>query len=304
MKCLYHKNCFDGLGAALLVDLKFSGVELIAVQYGDEPPVVESHETVYIVDFSYDPQTLVDLANKAGEVIVLDHHHTAIEKCLAYFKTHDKPHNLTLVFDYDRSGAGLVWDVLFSTDEKKQWIEHTSCWKPCQVSDLRPIWIDHVQNRDLWRFNHPNPERFPDLGDTLAFMERLSFEGMDVKAWREALKADYMPFVNEGYILFNYKRNLAKKHIPEKPSLFEEGDYKGVWLNVPYYLASDVGNLLKDQFDFIAMYHDTGLERTVSLRSRPGVDVSKFAKRMGGGGHVNAAGFKTTVSWTPFDQTE
>ena len=34
----------------------------------------------------------------------------------------------------------------------------------------------------------------------------------------------------------------------------------------------------------------------VSLRSRPGYDVARIARALGGGGHRNAAGFQITVS--------
>jgi phosphoesterase RecJ-like protein len=40
-----------------------------------------------------------------------------------------------------------------------------------------------------------------------------------------------------------------------------------------------------------ALLRDIGSELTkVSLRSRPGMDVAKVAARLGGGGHINAAG--------------
>ncbi len=68
--------------------------------------------------------------------------------------------------------------------------------------------------------------------------------------------------------------------------------------NLPYTLASDAAHELAKGEPFGAVYYDTKEGRCFALRSDKdgGVDVSVIAKKFGGGGHKNAAGF--TV---PFD---
>ena len=63
--------------------------------------------------------------------------------------------------------------------------------------------------------------------------------------------------------------------------------------NLPYTMSSDAGHQLAQGEPFAACYWDTPDGRVFSLRSSDdGLDVSEIAKRFGGGGHRNAAGFK------------
>jgi nanoRNase/pAp phosphatase (c-di-AMP/oligoRNAs hydrolase) len=69
--------------------------------------------------------------------------------------------------------------------------------------------------------------------------------------------------------------------------------------NAPYSMASDTGNLLSKGEPFAATYTDLGDgRRSFSLRSSDeGADVSVVAKKYGGGGHRNAAGFTAAGNW-------
>ena len=70
--------------------------------------------------------------------------------------------------------------------------------------------------------------------------------------------------------------------------------------NLPYTLTSDAGHAMcntpydgtNDLPPFAACYWDTPEGRVFSLRSVGNFDVSEIAKKYGGGGHKNAAGFR------------
>ena len=67
-------------------------------------------------------------------------------------------------------------------------------------------------------------------------------------------------------------------------------------VNCPGAIASDLLGLLAKGCPFAAGYQDVGTKRNWSLRSTDeGVDVSKIAEKLGGGGHRNAAGFSITL---------
>ena len=69
--------------------------------------------------------------------------------------------------------------------------------------------------------------------------------------------------------------------------------------NAPYSFASEVAGEIagQDGTEFGACYFEVEQNRfQYSLRSRGDFDVSEIAKKFGGGGHKNAAGF--TV-WGP-----
>ena len=62
-------------------------------------------------------------------------------------------------------------------------------------------------------------------------------------------------------------------------------------------LISEIGNAISQDYPFAMMYFDTEDKRIYSLRSSEnGIDVSEIAKKMGGGGHFNAAGFSTGLN--------
>lgn len=62
--------------------------------------------------------------------------------------------------------------------------------------------------------------------------------------------------------------------------------------NLPYTLVSDAAHKMAQGEPFAGCYWDTPKGRVFGLRSSDnGMDVSEIAKRYGGGGHRNAAGF-------------
>lgn len=72
----------------------------------------------------------------------------------------------------------------------------------------------------------------------------------------------------------------------------EIGGYTVPVVNGSLFMSSEVAGELAEGHPFAAMYAETEKGVIWSLRSRnDGVDVSEVAKRYGGGGHKNAAGF-------------
>ncbi len=131
---IYHADCLDGLGAAWSAFCKLGNqVRYIPARYGDDIPDFEPGATLYILDYSYSPQLLVDASAKAGRIILIDHHMTAMEQCDSFFKLQPPPENLSINFDMSRSGCVLAWQYFFH--------------------DLKPPKILlHIEDRDLWRF--------------------------------------------------------------------------------------------------------------------------------------------------------
>ena len=73
-------------------------------------------------------------------------------------------------------------------------------------------------------------------------------------------------------------------------------------VNAPGQLTSELADYLLDaeryqcnQVLFVAAYKDMADRRLWSLRSRGEFDVGAIAKARGGGGHKNAAGFRTAA---------
>lgn len=261
--CIYHKGCFDGFTAAWAIWRRFPTAEFIPAGYGDEPPDVTG-KTVIIVDFSYPRDVLEAMHAKATWLHVLDHHKTA-EAAL---------HGLEYAyFDMEQSGAMMAWYYI-----------HGNSKPP-------PDLVAYVQDRDLWRFALPSSEAINAYIMAHKF-DFATWNGMyDMletrDGWRQAETI--------GNYLRQQHQQFCQMCIGIAKTEFVIADNKVPAVNAPHFLASEIGNILSTPADvpFAATYYFTPDEMRVSLRSHRmhGADVSEIARKYGGGGHKNAAGF-------------
>lgn len=270
--CLYHINCFDGLGAAYAVAsaMSESNVEFHAVDYRDPAPDLKG-AAVIIVDFSYDIETMQRLVDECDAMIFLDHHDRSdkiVEQLHQYVSENKISKALHFGYDANKSGAVMAWEFFHPH------------------RDTPPV-LRCIGDRDLWKF---------ELAETRAVIEGLSRWGMELDVWIQKLKDPYMAFdecLQIGTPLIeklDADVDLVIKMTRRSVNLF--GDLVPL-INVPKNLTSEaVGRLAKDQ-PYAIGYYDDATHRVFSLRSRKGdgTNVRELAETMGGGGHDNAAGF-------------
>lgn len=311
--CIYHGNCADGFTAAWVVWKRFGdSFDYHAATYQDAPPDVAGRQVV-IVDFSYKRPVLLDLAKRAAGVLVLDHHKSAAEDLAgdgdAIMQIHPAMYGpavnwseilftwsediaagrnrIYTVFDMNRSGAGLAWDFFH---------DHSA----------RPMLVDYVEDRDLWRFALQNSR---DVS-AYVFSHAYTFENWDMI---EAELRDNFGGVAKAGAAIERKHHKDVAELVDK--LRTEMIIGGRWVpaaNLPYTYTSDAGHLMCAPYPspqlqgeivtppFAACWWDTPEGRVFSLRSREGgADVSSIAKVYGGGGHANAAGFRLPHGVTP-----
>lgn len=289
--CIYHGNCADGFTAAWAVWKRFGDeFEYFPGVYQQPPPDVTGRD-VLIVDFSYKRPVLLDMAKTARTVFVVDHHKTAAEDLAGflgpvgynpdvlaqqYYEQRVPP--ISVLFDMERSGAGLTWDFL-------------------HPATPRPRLVDYVEDRDLWRFKLEHSRAV----SAFVFSQTYTFEGWDRLA--RDLEEDFSIVVSGGL-------SIDRKHHKDVAELVAalrmEMVIGGHWVpvaNLPYTLTSDAGHLMCAPYQslnlqgeivtppFAACYWDTPKGRVFSLRSVGDFDVSAVAAQYGGGGHRNAAGF-------------
>lgn len=301
--CIYHSNCADGFTAAWAVWLRFGeGVEFYPGVYQSDPPDVTGRDVV-LVDFSYKREVLREMSLKARSILVLDHHKSAAEdlpqesrtsdslltSCRMdkpewtqpltweYFQTcvsMDKAEGIVRAivyayFDMSRSGAGIVWDFF-------------------HPGVPRPRLVDHVEDRDLWRFA---------LFGTREIQAAVFSYPYDFGTWTR-LAESFDGFGNSS--LMQEGAAIERKHHKDVAELVNVCKRRMVLggvdvpvASLPYTLVSDAGHLMAQGEPFAACYWDTPDGRQFGLRSTDdGTDVSEIAKLYGGGGHKNAAGFK------------
>lgn len=283
--CIYHANCADGFGAAWAVRHAFgaNNVEFHAGVYQDPPPDVTGRDVV-IVDFSYKAPVLHAMAAQANTLLILDHHKSASEDLAglpppptgpydpnawtAWQRECNAPAALHALFDQERSGAGLAWDF----------------FHPGQG---RPRLIDHIEDRDLWRFALPHTREI----QAAVFSYPYEFAVWD--ALVESCERGGARLATEGAAIERkHHKDVAELVAVTKRRMIIGGHDVPV-ANLPYTLTSDAGILMAKGEPFAACYWDTPSGRVFSLRStEDGLDVSAIAKGYGGGGHKHAAGFR------------
>lgn len=265
----YHANCYDGFGAAYAFWLKYGdAAQYIPCAYGSKPPPYSKDDEIYIVDFSFPRDQLLEIHAEVKYLLVLDHHKTAEEdlRGLDFCE-----------FDMDRSGAMMAWEYLYD-------------------GQAIPLMFKYIQDRDLWKFEYP---------ETKPFQSYLRSVPFDFKIWDEiATKL----FHNQGESIFEQGRAIQRFTDSQVEKMCKHSvvlNFKsGVSMAVIPATAfwSEVGHHLLEKHPdahFAASFSQIDLKGTKeylwSLRSRSheDFDVSSVAKLFGGGGHKNAAGCKT-----------
>jgi hypothetical protein len=271
--CIYHGNCQDGFAAAWCVRRAFGpGVEFVAGVYQDPPPDVAGRDVI-IVDFSYKRPVLEAMAATAQSILILDHHRSAMEELagLPAASPLMPESGLGVLFDLERSGAGLAWDYF--------------------CHEKRPPLIDHIEDYDLWRFR---------LSRTREVCAALFSYPYDFALWDELMRPKLLAqLIDDGAAIERKHRQDITNLLPVVRREMVIGGIRMPVANLPTTLTSDAGNQMASEAGGIAAcYWDTPAGRVFSLRSvAGGPDCQMIAVLYGGGGHVHAAGFRVPLGW-------
>ena len=253
---LYHANCRDGSGAAWAAWKRLGNrATYIPCKYGDPPPDV-SGRSVIILDFSYSREIVKKMHTEASDIIILDHHKSAMEDL------GDLPFAW---FSEDHSGAFLAWHFFHPGEEI-------------------PKFIRYIEDRDLWKWELPYSREFSAAFETVPydFMEYDKF--CDDSVFDDA--------VERGTHMLAYMRAVVGKIC--EGAVHQRFDGMDVMVVNATYWVSEIGNALAPHCDFAAIWHYDHRDRNirVSLRtSSESIDISEIARRFNGGGHRKAGGF-------------
>jgi oligoribonuclease NrnB/cAMP/cGMP phosphodiesterase (DHH superfamily) len=286
--CIYHGNCDDGFGAAWAIWKRWGNeVAYFPGVYGKPLPDATGKHVLF-VDFSAKRPEIDVMAQVAKSIVIIDHHKTA-EADLEPFKIDlcgdalFVPENLDGMFrdmaELDRPPI-LAW---FDMEQSGA----VMAWKFVHPDAMIPLFLSYIQDRDLWKFFYG--ER------TKQFSAALRTYPMDFKTWdRLIIKANDLADAGEG-ILRAHNANI-EKFIADAYTDVIDGMTVPI-VNVPYHYASDTAHALLQKYPeapFTACWFRRGDGMVqYSLRSEDRrVDVSEVAKKFGGGGHRNAAGYQ------------
>jgi oligoribonuclease NrnB/cAMP/cGMP phosphodiesterase (DHH superfamily) len=259
--------------AAVVYDYFDGKVEMVPSSYNVEPRFSECvGRNVFIVDFSFKRSVLERLVEVADVVTMLDHHKTAFEELALNFVPYEGGYDMggirmVIHMDPARSGAGITWDYFYPNKD-------------------RPLLIDLVEDRDLWRFRLQGSKSFHLATQVYPFV---------IDRWVTLLNEDktVAQMASNGRYLEEFSRNMLLNSMNATKHVVEIDGVKTLGCNLPPVFASEAGNLLAEETGTfgVVWYVNPRGDVNVSLRSIGGFDVSAIAKKFGGGGHHNAAGF-------------
>lgn len=272
--CYYHKNCYDGSASAAAVLRAFPDATLIAVNYGD-PIYYEglTDAVVYVVDFSFPQEVILEMVKYVRRLVILDHHRTFRETALRIKELNDTGEFgadlVEIVYDESRSGALISWQYFFPHEEV-------------------PLLVQHISDRDLWQFKLPYTRQI-----TMA----LGMLSNDPEEYLKLILSGndtYQQLIVEGTVL---TRKLEMDIENTIKNTLREVEFDGRVIpvvNCPYNLASETLSRLADKYGLAVSYYDGKEDRIYSVRSKgEGHGLSEpLAKRFGGGGHPDAAGWR------------
>jgi oligoribonuclease NrnB/cAMP/cGMP phosphodiesterase (DHH superfamily) len=271
---VYHAGCADGFCAAWLFKHAFPDAEFVPASYGDPPPDVRGRD-VFVADFSYRWETMLEVARDAASLTVLDHHKTA-EQALRGLPEECRLLGLAepfIRFDMGKSGGRLTWEYLAEREGK-------FARKPFR--DV-PWLVRYTEDRDLWLWKmHASREVNAALRSYSA-----DFATWDALADRTALE-----LLSEGQAILRRELQIVADHVRFAGEVEIDG-HKVLSVNATVLTSEIAGELAAGRPFGVCWFQRADGKRCVSLRSRDGgLDVSEVAKSHGGGGHRNAAGYE------------
>lgn len=274
---LYHDECADGFGSAFICWLYYKqhfGLEAAnkitytGCKYQKDKVLNFNHlagQNVLLCDFSYKYEQLNEIIRLTSSFMILDHHKTAKEDLVNIVDD-------LKVFDMNRSGVGITWDYFFPEQPL-------------------PLFLQHIQDRDLWQFKLEGTNEFI----IYLFEQNFTFQLFE----SFLLKDNLTKAIETGKGWLQYKQIVVSNIAKEARPVLQLIDNKLLlvyYVNNVYGFTSDLGAEVFKHFplaDFSAVYDhkpDDNITK-FSLRSTDErEDVSKIAASFNGGGHRNASG--------------
>lgn len=280
---IYHAHCTDGFGAAYAAWKKFGDLaDYVPMNYGEpehgDVDLLQAkigtpdNRQVYVLDFSLPIDITKWLIKNSAFFVWLDHHKTAFEMWAGDERELylDETEYTNIILDNSKSGAILAWEYFHPSNEL-------------------PIIIRHIDDRDRWKFNLRGSK---EIHASLQTEKPWTFEMWDALTSNDNYGA---LFSQGGAILKAQTQQVASTASYSRKC--QIGDATGLSVNTNVHISEVGHELAKKSGTFgLVWYLNADNRANCSLRSEGDYDVSAIARRFGGGGHKNAAGFNCDVT--------
>lgn len=279
MKCFYHTD-LDGICSGFWVKHYMNHQntddvqEYIPINYGYEFPFdsITKNEKIFIVDYSIEPAEMSKLLKITKNVTWIDHHISAINK-YKDFKTKINGLRLNGI-----AGCALTFLYLYRDSNIDQY-------------DSIPLFTKIIADHDVWKFKYgDDTKNFITALQSMDNNKKLTpcssiFKKLyqDVDIITELISSgEKMRVCMNGYYKSCVNGNSYSK-------IFE--GHNALILNIPNANSAVFDSIKSDKYDIYIIYNRQSDGRWRYSIYSDKVDVSKIAKKFGGGGHSGASGF-------------
>jgi len=273
MKVFYHNDLDGRCSAAIfnyyLVDKKESkDVTFIEMNYSDNVQVksILDNEEIIILDFSFKPKVMNKIREITKNITWIDHHKTTQEYEKQYNIKIDGIRNYQTSYADREAACEITWRFYFPLKEM-------------------PEAVKLIGDRDKWTWKYG--ER------TENFTEGIELYNQDPNAelWFALFNNDKLinKIIQEGKICVRYRDKICEEYLRKYGFEMNFEGYKCYAKGLSLFGGKAFGNKIKE-YDICINLEFLGKKWIVGLYSEK-IDVSKIAKKYGGGGHKGAAGF-------------
>jgi oligoribonuclease NrnB/cAMP/cGMP phosphodiesterase (DHH superfamily) len=270
---LYHAlspetACDDGFASGyvawkfMALDVR-RNMEFIPCVHNHDPPWDRIiGKRVLVADFSWPRKIMERMAKNCAQLVVLDHHVSAERHLKGLPFAH---------FRMDRSGAGMTYEYLFPG-------------LPV------PRLIQYVQDNDLWKHELPRSR-------AIAAWIRSEYQNFENWKYMETMLETTEGFetaAGRGDAILREQERVVRE-IARQAWVTSSPMGKIAYVHCPVY-QSEVGEVLAKDADIVVIWRfNVKAEIVLSFRTRkPGLDISRLAEELGGGGHAQSAGATIT----------
>jgi oligoribonuclease NrnB/cAMP/cGMP phosphodiesterase (DHH superfamily) len=266
--CFFHANCTDGAAAAAVIRRKYPEAKCYPMNHGDPIRASVKNKKLFIVDFSFDAETLGRFQDSAKEVHWYDHHITAVPtlKKIGWG-----------VIDLKECGATLTWKQEFPDVPL-------------------PRILEYVRDKDLYEWKLPQSR---EISMYLRGVDGITNPNNEV--WKKLMdglsQTEWEQMVREGDTALRYQKSTIQRGLKNAFPVDFHG-HRALAVNWSLE-ASDMGEYIYKElgYEVAVIFYYTGKIWNFSLRSEA-VDVSNLSLKYGGGGHPGAAGFRQdNIEW-------
>ena len=257
---------FDGKCSGAIVKSLYDHCEMIGVDYGNcdiSGINIALNEVIFVVDFSFEKETM-GILNNVANLIWIDHHRTSIEKM--------EGHTIQGKREIGKAACELTWEYIYPARQM-------------------PIAVKLLGRYDVW--DHSDPRTLPfQYG-----MRLLDDTQPDSRVWAKSFleRTFFYETLENGSICYKYQTQQNSIYAASMSYEGEFEGYKAIIMNKPFANSQAFDSVYNpDIHDIMILWGCKQGEFKYSIYTdKKDLDVSEIAKKYGGGGHKNAAGFHT-----------